>query len=316
MNRYKMGIKDLYPFLKEKFGIEGFITDVSIFKGYGIGVDVNNLAYKFMFGAINSKLDVYYLHKDRKVIFEKWKEMFISFNNRIVEAGVNITYVFDGINIPKDKETTQFERWTKRKKNKDRVENDEKFNENASKLKKELGNNVENDTMIIQGYKASIDDLKNDVRIEKEEMWALRDMMRDKNFNVMINDTMEAEEYLTLLCKKGTIGAVYSEDGDLIAYRCPIIIRQIEGTKCNIWTMKTICKTLDLTEDQLIMFCVLLGTDYNERIKGIKLGPVNGYKLIKTIQTIDELKSYFETKNIDYSSLNLDRTFQRFKNIN
>lgn len=309
-----MGIKDLYTYLKHKIGLEATEANISIFSGQKIGIDVNNLAYKYMSRTITNNLDVYFATKNRKIIIEKWMNCFIGLDSRLRENGICPVYVFDGINIPKDKDNTRYERWCDRKERKDRVEADIEFNMNAIELKRTLHGEAVNDTEVKEGYKATMDDLKADVRIEREEMWLLRDTMKKRKWEVMIDDKQEAEEYISHLCKKGDIKAAYSEDGDMIAYRCPIIIRSITGTQCQVMLLSKILEVLGLNEDQLIMFCILLGTDYNKRIPGILMGPTKSHKLIKNIYTLDELKAYFRERDINYDCLNMDYVFSRFKN--
>ena len=45
---------------------------------------------------------------------------------------------------------------------------------------------------------------------------------------------------------------------------------------------------MNITPDELTLFCCMLGTDYNRHIKNIKgVGPVNALKLIKEYHSLD-----------------------------
>uniref|UniRef100_A0A7S2EGZ9 Flap endonuclease 1 n=1 Tax=Ditylum brightwellii TaxID=49249 RepID=A0A7S2EGZ9_9STRA len=108
----------------------------------------------------------------------------------------------------------------------------------------------------------------------------------------------EAEAQAAALARAGTVYACGTEDMDALTFRTPILLRKMtfaNAAKSDIQTMdyKKAIRGLELTHDQFVDLCILLGCDYCDSIKGI--GPKTALKLIR------------EHKNIETILENLDR---------
>ncbi len=81
----------------------------------------------------------------------------------------------------------------------------------------------------------------------------------------------EADPLLANLCKMNIIQAVISEDTDMLAYGTPLIIRdfKFKSNEITVCRMSNILTYLDITYDQFIDWCILLGTDYNHCVKNL-----------------------------------------------
>jgi flap endonuclease-1 len=87
---------------------------------------------------------------------------------------------------------------------------------------------------------------------------------------------MEAEAEAAALCKAGLVWATGTEDMDALTFQTPILIRKLtfanqsaKGATIQQMDYKKAIEGLDLTHDQFVDLCILLGCDYCDTIKGI-----------------------------------------------
>merc|ERR1712224_30607 len=89
------------------------------------------------------------------------------------------------------------------------------------------------------------------------------------------------------LVLSGRADACLTEDGDLLAYGCPVIWRKFKKESVEIIHLDKILKGMNLTIKQFQQFCILSGTDYIETIKGI--GPKTALKYLSAGKNIDQI---------------------------
>ncbi|ORX89576.1 PIN domain-like protein [Basidiobolus meristosporus CBS 931.73] len=107
----------------------------------------------------------------------------------------------------------------------------------------------------------------------------------------------EAEAQCAALCKAGKVYAAASEDMDTLTFQSPVLMRHLtfsEARKMPIDEihLDKVLEGLELTYDQFIDLCILLGCDYCDSIKGI--GPHRAVNLIKQHKSIENI-----LKNLD-----------------
>jgi flap endonuclease-1 len=132
----------------------------------------------------------------------------------------------------------------------------------------------------------------------------------------------EAETLCAVMCYKGIVDAVISEDSDVLCYKCPILLSHIDlkNETFSEIRYKNLVQKLDLTEEQFLDFCIMCGCDYNSRIKlplsktnktgrQTGIGPAKAYKLIKEHGTIENIEYMTE---LDISPLNHERCRELF----
>eukprot|EP00026_Physarum_polycephalum_P009422 Phypoly_transcript_09545.p1 GENE.Phypoly_transcript_09545~~Phypoly_transcript_09545.p1 ORF type:complete len:439 (+),score=62.19 Phypoly_transcript_09545:48-1364(+) len=133
----------------------------------------------------------------------------------------------------------------------------------------------------------------------------------------MVQAPSEAEAQCAAMAKYGTVYATGSEDMDSLAFGSPVIVRHLafhqDISPLQI-TLDDVLSSLDLTNEQFLDFCILLGCDYCEPIKGI--GPSRALDMIKKFGTIEKI-----LENLDASKYtipknwpNLDTVRDGFKN--
>ncbi|MGL4669074.1 MAG: flap endonuclease-1 [Methanobacteriaceae archaeon] len=100
----------------------------------------------------------------------------------------------------------------------------------------------------------------------------------------------EGEAQASYMVANGDAWAVASQDYDCLLFGAPKIIRNLtlSGNLSDLEYMelKKTINALDLTRKQLVDLALLVGTDFNEGIKGI--GAKKGLKLIKTHETAEK----------------------------
>lgn len=119
----------------------------------------------------------------------------------------------------------------------------------------------------------------------------------------------EGEAQCSHMCRKGQAWATASQDFDSLAFGSPRLIRNLSITgrrklarkeqyinvKPEMLTLEDCLQELGITQDQLILLGILVGTDYNQGgIKGI--GPKKALDLVKKEQTVDNVLKAVEAR--------------------
>ncbi len=109
----------------------------------------------------------------------------------------------------------------------------------------------------------------------------------------------EGEAQASYMVKKGDAYAVGSQDFDCLLFGTPFLIRNLTSSgkrklpnkkayvdvNPEIIKLEPNLKTLDITREQLIDMAILIGTDFNEGVKG--LGPKKSLQLIKKTKDLE-----------------------------
>lgn len=130
---------------------------------------------------------------------------------------------------------------------------------------------------------------KSLIKIPTEFVNGLKEMLNLLQIPVL---TAHADgEFLgTCLLKKGRIDYFVTNDSDLIALNAPHMITNINTSNStfDFVNIDKIKNSLDMTCAQLLDFCILLGNDFNENIRGF--GPVKCFNLLTKHKDYDSLK--------------------------
>ncbi|MBA3043933.1 flap endonuclease-1 [archaeon] len=128
----------------------------------------------------------------------------------------------------------------------------------------------------------------------------------------------EGEAQAGYMAKKGEVYAVGSQDFDVLLFNAPVLIRNLTvtgkrkmpGRKVYVNVEReeirteNVLKHLDVTIEQFVDIGILVGTDFNEGIKGV--GPKTALKLIKEHKNLEnvlrnigeEIRDYDEVRKI------------------
>lgn len=109
----------------------------------------------------------------------------------------------------------------------------------------------------------------------------------------------EAEAQCAALVKANKVFATGTEDMDALTFGSNILLRHMtfsEAKKMPIkeFSLARILEDFDMTKEQFIDLCILLGCDYCETIRGI--GPKKAFELIKTYGDIESVLENIDQK--------------------
>lgn len=115
----------------------------------------------------------------------------------------------------------------------------------------------------------------------------------------------EGEAQAAYLAKKGEVWAANSRDYDSVLFGAPRLVRYItisgqeflpsKGTSRplipELIELEQLLKALEITREQLVDLAILVGTDFNEGIKGV--GPKTSLKLIREYGNLENLPAEY-----------------------
>ena len=202
---------------------------------------------------------------------------------RMLEAGIKPVYVFDG--KPPSMKSGELQ------KRKEARQKAEKELEEA----KEVG-----DEETVEKFNRRM------VKVLPEHNEEAKRLLKLMGIPV-VNAPCEAEAQATELVKAGKVFAVASEDMDCLTFDCPKLLRNLtkpESKKLPVleYSAEKLLEELDMTRNEFVDMCILLGCDYCDSIKGI--GPKKAFELIKQHGSIEKI-----LKNIDTEKYKVPEPF-------
>jgi len=121
----------------------------------------------------------------------------------------------------------------------------------------------------------------------------------------------EGEAQAAYMAQKGSVWASGSQDYDSLLFGSPRLIRNLTITgrkklpkrkeyvtvEPEEITLECVLKKLGITREQLIDIALLIGTDFNEGVKGV--GPKTALRLIKTYGNLEKTLKYLGVEEIE-----------------
>jgi len=260
-----MGIKNLNSVLKK---YSNFPTlNMKQLKDKIIGVDFSLFLYRFLYNQ-NNPVECFL------------RQLILFFRYNILPV-----YVLDG-NAPDEKKMILDKRAIKRIKNYDEIE----------KLKKDLESNPDNLINIEESIQ----------RLEKKKSVCFSRDIIDGVLTLfhlcgvpVIQENYESDWVLAKLSQIGLIDYVLSEDSDLLAFGARKVMKNfsiIEETT-QIYDLKKILKSLQITYPEFIDMCILCGCDYAPKMKNSNC--LKSYELIQKHKKIENIQEEFNMDTIN-----------------
>lgn len=309
-----MGIKDLNKTLKDLNIIKR--APLSAWKGRAIAVDASNWIYVNWTMAAKRVIFATNLlaqDPDTDAIRKQWFAIAWQSINRFLVNGIYPVFVFDGP-APEEKSDEKIKRTNEKQVYVD------KYSE-ALRLARDQTDILDVGTIDMKSLRQLC---FNAYKIDWNEMDMIMYFLNNIGFQVF-KPNCEAEKFCSMLCLEGHVAGVFSTDTDNLAYCCPCLITDIttEMTPEGPLEVATyiqyheVLEASGLSQQQFLDLCIMHGTDYNNRIKGV--GPVNINKLIKQYGCIEsiaqihnvsclnhvrcrELFSYTDTTTLNHNS--------------
>jgi len=262
-----MGIQGLTKLIADNAPTAITQDDIKNYFGRLIAIDASMSLYQFMVAVRTDDLGQFSLTNDFGETTSHLQGMFYR-TIRMLNNGLKPVFVFDG--KPPELKSGELAR---RKKNKE-------------KAVEELENATD------EGDKETIKKLnKRTVRVTPEMNEEAKKLLRLMGVPV-IEAPCEAEAQCAALNKAGKVFAIGSEDMDTLTCGGEVLLRHLtysEARKEPILEihLDKLLKGLELTMDQFIDLCILLGCDYTDKIRGI--GPKRALEFIKKYGSIEKI---------------------------
>ena len=269
-----MGIKNLNNLIGEFTNINpSNKTALSNFRNQTFAIDANLFIYKFLYSNGNHINGLFFMI------------------NKLSKFKITPIFVFDG-RPPKEKRHTL---------------------DNRKKLKKKIHTQVLNlkadlllmeDSEKISEVKKRIESLeKRLVYVDKDVLSSSKKLLKLMNI-LYIEAESEAEQLCSILSGLNIVDGVISDDTDTLACGSSIILRNFNNKQdyVSYYNVNEILFELGLNYDSFLDMCILLGTDYNNKIKNLNYKSV--YKLIKNFKNIESINAntnynvYYDYNNI------------------
>ena len=119
-----------------------------------------------------------------------------------------------------------------------------------------------------------------------------------------LNAPSEAEQLCAILSRFNFVDGVISDDTDTLACGSKIMLRNFsnKSDEVSLYCMNEILYELDLNSDSFLDLCILLGTDYNNKLKSISFKDI--YRLVHRYKSINSiLKNTHYTLYYDYEKI-------------
>lgn len=187
----------------------------------------------------------------------------------LIEAGIEPSFVFDG--KPNElKSGTIEERIARREKAKEEYE-----------------------AALAEGdMKKAFSKAQQTSRMTSEILESSKELLRLMGIPV-IQAPSDGEAQAAYMCGKGDVYAAASQDFDSILFGAPLLVRNLtisgrrkvpgksiyKDVKTEIIDSEKMLRDLEITREQLVDVCIMIGTDFNPGVQGI--GPKKGLKLIQ-----------------------------------
>ena len=242
-------------------------------KGKKIVVDASNMLYQFL-SSIRQPDGSLLTDKDGNVT-SHLVGIFSRFTN-LMSRGIKLCVVFDG-KPPLLKIKTREER---------------EYRKQLAEEKLEKAREEENEEAILK-YSKQVTRLNQNMIDESKELFSALGLP-------VIQAPSESDAQMAFMNEKNDVWACATSDVDPLLHGAPRLVTNLTvsqrkklpsgkyvKTNPDLIILSDTLNNLGITGDQLIVISILIGTDYNEGVKGI--GPKTALKLVKQYKNFDEL---------------------------
>ena len=260
-----MGVKNLMKIIKEYSPEAITYRKLSEFKGQTWAIDASIFCYKFMYNSKSKKPNNHI-------------SGFYSLFNLLYKNGIKCILIFDGEAPPLKKNTI----------------------EDRSKIKQNLKEKVSN--LIEEG---NVDEAS---RLQKRIITFAPNTYEDIYMLCKLMDVpvyrakYEADYLCSKLYSEGFCQAVVSDDTDFLMYKGENVIRNLDYTdEIEHINLKIILNKFNISYKQFVDLCILLGTDFNDSIKGYgKVTAINYVKAHDDLSSLINIMPYNYTEIKDW----------------
>ncbi|CAN6658855.1 flap endonuclease 1 [Trichomonascus vanleenenianus] len=267
-----MGIKGLFPLIFDNAPTAVKNLDFKALGGRKVAIDASMSLYQFLIAV--RQTDGQQLQNEEGETTSHLVGMFHR-TIRIVDNGIKPVYVFDG--KPPELKSGELAKRLARRDEAERKQEEIKETGTAEEIS----------------------------RYERRQVKVTRDQNEEakKLLKLMgvpyVEAPGEAEAQCAELAREKKVYASASEDMDTLTFNTPILLRHMTAPESKkqpvveIDTEKALA-LLELTREQFIDLCILLGCDYCDPIRGV--GPATAFKLIKEYKSLEKIVEHLRAK--------------------
>lgn len=160
-------------------------------------------------------------------------------------------------------------------------------------------------------------------RITKYVVETSKELLDHMGVHYMVAPS-EGEAQASIMCKEGLVYAAASQDYDTLLFGAPLVARNVTLSgrrklpRKNIYvniepemmSLQETLKALGITHEKLIWIGIMLGTDFNNGIKGI--GPKTALKIAKSVPSIKALEEHIKEKYNAEFELDINEVIELF----
>lgn len=306
-----MGIQNLSKILKSKAPNAMVKRPLSAYMGYRVAIDTSIFLYKYMFvyGNVidgltrlvlvllqNGILPVFVLDgkppKEKSDLLKERKEK----REELIDIVHILKYVYE-----QKEENPQFEHYTKDEmKQNIRTYGEKHFTKRGYRehlLSDDDWNMIYDVSPGSQEtFEKYIKEIERKIiKIKKEHIEDTQKLMELFGVPCIIAQS-EAESLCAVLCKKGIVDAVLSEDMDVLATGGCVLLKNFsmeKGGSVIEVCLEGVLKELEMDFSSFLDMCIMCGCDYTSKIGGI--GPTYAYKLMKKHKSIETAMPYIKS---------------------
>ncbi|KAK3208025.1 hypothetical protein GRF29_96g1192639 [Pseudopithomyces chartarum] len=264
-----MGIKSLFQIIKEHAPDAVKEGEIKNHFGRKVAIDASMSIYSFL---IAVRSDGQQLMNESGETTSHLMGLFYR-TLRMVDNGIKPLYVFDG--APPKLKSGELAKRFQRKTEAQAAQEEAKETGTAEDIEKFA---------------------RRTVRVTREHNEECRRLLKLMGIPYIVAPT-EAEAQCAVLARGGKVYAAASEDMDTLTFNTPILLRHLtfsEQRKEPILEihLDKVLEGLDMKREQFVDFCILLGCDYVDPIKGV--GPSTALKLIREHGTLEKVVEHMK----------------------
>lgn len=273
-----MGISDFYALIGEHCPDVLVTMNLSDLTGISVAVDISIFLNKY----VKSAGEI------------RWMETFIILMCTLKKHGIKPVCIFDGPNPPVEKRQEQDRRRAEAAKKKSRIDHGtvliKKLETGYVREDKSLSGELKEEIRTVIGPKRGKRENVNYDNVH-DVLACLRDAvekMTRQNLPILPEYTVRAKEIIKIMgfayfqadgeaealcsgmCHLGYVDAVLSEDTDVLAIGAPFLLAKIDISAQTVVAIsyRDILESLNMKSEEFRDLCILLGCDYNDRVKG------------------------------------------------
>lgn len=319
-----MGISDFYDLIKEHCPEVLVSMNLSDLSGIYVAVDISIFLNKYVKSAGE----------------ERWIDSFIILLTTLKKNSIKPVCIFDGPNPPIEKKREQDRRRAEAAKKRDRINRGKEIVKLLNGIPK-ISDELKEEIKLIIGPKREknqnvnykdVDDVKACLldaleKMEKQNLPILPEYSKKAKEIIEImgfphfQADGEAEALCSGLCYHGYVDAVLSEDTDVLAIGAKYLLSKLDLSNQTVVAISysDILTSMNMESEEFRDLCILLGCDYNDRVKGyppdgkkrkkpVAIGVKGAYWMIQEYRRLEYAEEYM----LDSDKLNYRRCRELF----